>query len=101
MNEQKTCKRSREHPAFNPPAGDVTEKDVLSERFQYKRHFVWCEIYKVEVGHYRDNDAKWRKMPDSSWKRGLGTLSAIVNDKVEILGACQLLATSYCLLEAL
>ena len=44
------AKKSRSNPAFNPPAGDVRERDVEAERFQLKRHFVWTNVYQSEIG---------------------------------------------------
>ena len=65
------AKKTRSNPVFNPPAGDVRERDIEAERFQIKRHFVWCSVYQAEIGNYKESDAVWRDMPGYGWKRGL------------------------------
>ena len=45
----------RGHDYFTPPEGDVVEEQFDKEEMVVKKHFVFLEIYKAEVGACKDN----------------------------------------------
>ncbi len=65
--------RSRGHPAFDPPAGDVTERDYEAERIRVTKHFVEASAYCIDVGAYRESALRWRKDPGKGWVHGIYT----------------------------
>ena len=65
--------RSRGHPAFDPPAGDVTERDYEAERIRVTKHFVEASVYCIDVGAYRESALRWRKVPGKGWMHGIYT----------------------------
>ena len=65
--------RSRGHPAFDPPAGDVTERDYEAERIRVTKHFVEASAYCIDVGAYRESALRWRKVPGKGWVHGIYT----------------------------
>ncbi len=71
VQEQRSGKKTCRNPVFDPPAGTVTERDLMAERLQDKMHFVQSEVYKVDIGPYKESDCQWRKLPNGFWKKGL------------------------------